>query len=269
MTALTLRERAASKTSSSSDRRLPPAAARLQSGAMQPPYPPHAPPPSPYAQQGYAQQGYAHAGPHAYGAPGQLYRQNVFVPQGATAGPLVGPTLRKMKLATGIAQLMALFVGIVLLVTGVIARGNDSEILLALAAGFAGLWYLVLCAYSIVNLIWLYKFWSWIPPEERHTNLWKKYISPGTAIGFMFIPYFNIYWMFVVYLGIADIMERLRVQYPSRKGSAKTLAIVTTVIPFVFFPAGPFLQFVFAKHVEEMAREMHARMTGTIESIPA
>jgi hypothetical protein len=92
--------------------------------------------------------------------------------------------------------------------------------------------------------------------------MWKKYISPGTAIGFMFIPYFNIYWMFVIYLGIADIMERMRVQFPCSKGPAKTLAILALVIPLVFFPAAPFLQYMFARHVEEMAREMSARMTG-------
>ena len=68
--------------------------------------------------------------------------------------------------------------------------------------------------------------------------------------------------MFVIYLGIADIMERMRVQYPCSKGPAKTMAIMSIVIPMVFFPAGPFLQYFFAKHVEDMAREMHARMMG-------
>ena len=66
--------------------------------------------------------------------------------------------------------------------------------------------------------------------------------------------------MFVVYLGIADVLERMRVQYPCSKGPAKTLAILALVIPLVFFPAGPILQYLFAKHVEEMAAEMQARM---------
>ena len=99
--------------------------------------------------------------------------------------------------------------------------------------------------------------------------MWKKYISPGTAIGFMFIPYFNIYWMFVVHLGIADILERMRVQYPTSKPNPKTLAIMTVVIPLVFFPAGPILQYMFAKHVEEMAREMQARMLGAAHPMGA
>ena len=71
------------------------------------------PPHNPYGQQGsYGQQPYAPANPYAAPAAAPaMYRQNVFVPHGVTAGPLVGPTLRKVKLATGIAQLLALIVG--------------------------------------------------------------------------------------------------------------------------------------------------------------
>ncbi|HVJ93311.1 MAG TPA: hypothetical protein VM580_26100 [Labilithrix sp.] len=215
---------------------------------MQPPY-------NPYGQQA------PYAPPNPYAAPGpQMYRQNVYVPPGASAGPPVGGALRKVKLAVGILQVLALIVGMTMLFAGGAMGDEDGASFVAAGGGLLGLWYLLLFVYGIVNMIWLYGFWSWIPPEQRHTNLWKKYISPGTAVGFMFIPYFNIYWMFVIYLGIADIMERMRVQYPTSKSSAKTLAMLTTVVPMLFFPAGPFLQFFFAKHVEEMAKEMQARM---------
>jgi len=223
---------------------------------MQSPFSPHGQHP-PYAQP------YAAANPYAPPGP-QMYRQNVFVPHGHTAGPLVGPTLRKVKLATGIAQIVSLLGGLGLFVAGAAMGGDDGSTLALVGALFFALWYLLVIAYGIANAIWVYKFWSWIPPEQRYTSMWKKYISPGVAIGFMFIPYFNIYWMFVVYLGIPDIMERLRVQYPCSKGPAKTLAILALVIPLVFFPAGPFLQYLFAKHVEEMAAEMQARMAGAV-----
>jgi preprotein translocase subunit SecG len=221
---------------------------------MQPPHNPWGqPPPQPYA----------HANPYA--APGPaMYRQNVFVPPGTVSEPLVKPTLRKLKLAAGIGQIVTMVVGIVFFVVGAIMSsdggGDAGQVFMILGAVTFGFWYLLVFAAAIANMIWIYKFWSWIPPEQRHTNMWKKYISPGMAIVCMFIPYFNIYWMFVIYLGIADIMERLRVQYPSSKGPAKNLALVTLIVPIVFFPAGPFLQYMFAKHVEEMAAEMQARM---------
>lgn len=222
---------------------------------MQPPFNPYSAQP-PYGQQPYA-------GPNPYAAP-QMYRQNVFVPHGASAGPLVGPVLRRVKLAMGIAQIVTMIAAVAFIILGSVMGGDDGGAFAVGGMGLFGLWYLLFFGYAIVNMIWLYQFWSWIPPEQRHTSMWKKYISPGTAVGFMFIPYFNLYWMFVVYLGMADIMERLRVQYPSSKGPAKTLAILTLVIPLVFFPAGPFLQYFFAKHIEEMAKEMQSRMLGAL-----
>lgn len=220
---------------------------------MQPPWNPQS---GPYTQSPSTPP----ANPYAVPAAGPaLYRQNVFVPQGAAARPLVGPGLRKAKLGVGIAQLVTLLAGIVLCVVGG-AMGNDGGALLGVGVGTLCLWYAAFFAYGILNMIWVFKLWSWIPPEQRYTSMWKAYISPEKAVGFLFIPYFNIYWMFVVYLGMADIMERLRVQYPSTKPPAKTLAIVALVVPLVFFPAGPFVQYVFAKHIEEMAREMSARM---------
>jgi hypothetical protein len=227
---------------------------------MQPPY-------SPYGQQApYAQQ--QPFNPYAPPGPA-MYRQNLFVPYGASAGPLVGPTLRKVKLALGIVQIIAMLAAVGLFV-GAGAMGNEDGAPLAIAGMAAlALWYLLLFGYGIVSVVWLYRFWSWVPPEQRHTSMWKKYISPGMAIGFMFIPYFNLYWMFVIYLGLADIMERMRVRYPCSKAPAKTLAIMTIVIPMVFFPAGPFLHYVLAKHLEDMANEMQSRMAGGIPTAPA
>jgi hypothetical protein len=121
-------------------------------------------------------------------------------------------------------------------------------------------WYGVLLAYGITSAIWLYKTWSWIPPEQRHTGMWKKYISPGQAVGFMFIPYFNMYWMFVMYLGIADVFERMRVAYPTQTKSVKDLALWMLIGSMLFFPAGPFLHFMFLKRVDLLAAEMDARM---------
>ena len=212
-------------------------------------------PPSPQ-QSPYAQQGYGPI-PNPYGAP--MYRENGFAPPGASAGPLVSGALKKAKLGLGIVQVLAMVSGFALVIAGA-AMQEDGHALALAGGGLLGLWYLLFFAYAIVNMVWIYQFWSWLPPDQRWTNMWKKYISPGTAIGFLFIPYFNLYWMFVVYLGIADIMERMRVQFPSSKPPAKTLALFSAIGPILFFPAAPFLQFFFSKRVEEMAAEMQSRM---------
>lgn len=196
--------------------------------------------------------------PHPAGAP--LYRQNFFVPPGASTSPLLGPGLRKTKLALGIGQTLTLVAAAALMGAGFLLGHRDGEALVIAGGAAFGLWYLLMIAYGIVGMVWTYKFWSWIPPEQRHTSLWKKYISPGQALGFMFIPYFNIYWMFVVLLGIADILERMRVAYPTDKAPAKNLAMARLIIAFLFFPAAPYVDYFFDKHVEGMAADMQARM---------
>ncbi len=193
-------------------------------------------------------------------AANPYYRQNLFVPPGAAAGPVPSPTLRKVKLACGIVQIVTLIAAIGCFVAGAAIGGDDGGAFVAIGMVIFSLLYVVLIAYGIMNMIWLYKIWSWIPPEQRHTKMWKKYISPGTALGFMFIPYFNIYWMFVIYLGLCDIFERMQVAYPTSKPSPRNLALMTLIIPIVFFPAGPFMHYFFDTHVEGLALEMQARM---------
>lgn len=194
------------------------------------------------------------------------YRQNLFIPPGASSAPLPGSGLRTWKLVLGIVQVLSILGAITLWIVAAVvgAESDTGGVLMAVGGAGFGLWYLLIFAYAIVNMVWLYKFWSWIPPEQRHTSMWKKYISPGSALGYMFIPYFNIYWMFVVYLGIAEIMERMRVQYPTNKPPAKTLAIVRLVVPMVFFPAAPFLDFYFDRHVEGMAADMQTHMNAQL-----
>ncbi len=203
------------------------------------------------------------------GSPPPYYRQNVFVPPDvlrAGSAPLVGSGLRTTKLVLGIVQTIAILSSIVFWIVGAVLgpQSDAAGLFFGLGGAGFGLWYLLLIAYGIVGMVWMYKFWSWIPPDQRHTPPWKKYISPGMALGYMFIPYFNIYWMFVVYLGIADILERMRVQFPTQRPPAKTLALVRLIVPLVFFPAAPFLDFFFDKHVEGMAADMQAGMDAQI-----
>ncbi|MBM3323584.1 hypothetical protein FJY69_08935 [candidate division WOR-3 bacterium] len=49
---------------------------------------------------------------------------------------------------------------------------------------------------SIVAMVFLHKQWSCIQDGYART-------SPGTAVGYMFIPFFNFYWVFQAYYGFA------------------------------------------------------------------
>ena len=188
------------------------------------------------------------------------YRQNVLVPGGASAGPIPKAALRKAQLALGIAALLIAAACFGSFVTATVIRGHAGEGL-GIAAGILFVfWWMTMVAQSLVSSAWLYRMWAWFPPEQRHTKLWKKYISPSMAVGLMFVPYFNIYWMFVIYLGIGDVFDRMRVVYPTREPFKKELAMATLIVPMFFFPAGPFLHYFLDAHVEALAEEMETRM---------
>jgi predicted Zn finger-like uncharacterized protein len=50
---------------------------------------------------------------------------------------------------------------------------------------------------AVYLLISLYRCWNVMPASARRT-------TPGRAVGFMFIPLFNLYWVFVAFNGLAE-----------------------------------------------------------------
>jgi len=203
--------------------------------------------------------------PYAPYAP-PAYRQNVLVPAGAAAGPVPGTGLRNAKLALGIGQVVTGTAAMGLIVAGAVVGADGGGVLAAVGGGVFVLSTMLLLAWAALSLLWVHKFWSWLPPDQRHSGLWKHYISPAQATFFMLIPYFGFFWMFVVYLGMADALERMRVAYPTRKPPAKTIALFYVIGPLVFFPAAPFLEYFFCKHVEGMAMDMQAQMPRRLDS---
>jgi len=53
----------------------------------------------------------------------------------------------------------------------------------------------------VTNLILIYRIWAIIQDGNART-------TPGKAIGFCFIPIFNIYWFYVVIVGLAEDINR-------------------------------------------------------------
>ena len=45
--------------------------------------------------------------------------------------------------------------------------------------------------------VWLYKMWDAI--QDGHARA-----TPGQAVGFIFIPFFNLYWIFRAFWGFAE-----------------------------------------------------------------
>ena len=96
---------------------------------------------------------------------------------------------------------------------------------------------IVLAIASLVyEMMLLYQFWKLIPEDIART-------TPGKAVGFTFIPYFNVYWFFVAYMGLGEDMNKtLRqrgFQYKVNKQLGMILCICAAigfVLPFLVLP---------------------------------
>jgi hypothetical protein len=69
-------------------------------------------------------------------------------------------------------------------------------------------------------------------------------VSPGKAVGFCFIPFFNLYWNFVAHVGLMKEVNRLaeargRPDQKVNEGIALTFSILTASICLAIF-AAPF-----------------------------
>ncbi|MEA5079778.1 MAG: DUF4339 domain-containing protein [Anaerolineaceae bacterium] len=53
----------------------------------------------------------------------------------------------------------------------------------------------------VLECILLYQFWKLVQDGNART-------TPGRAVGFLFIPLFNFYWMFIAYWGLAKELKR-------------------------------------------------------------
>ncbi len=97
--------------------------------------------------------------------------------------------------------------GLACIITGVImilkaGSDNGREFIVSDQALLVrgGLLFLLGMAFSIISTIigyvLLYKAWQAIQDGKPRT-------TPGKAVGFLFIPFFNLYWMFIAYWGWA------------------------------------------------------------------
>lgn len=56
---------------------------------------------------------------------------------------------------------------------------------------------------TVLSCIVHYKCWKAVPKEIART-------TPGKAVGFLFIPFFNFYWAFVSCMGLAEDLNKAK-----------------------------------------------------------
>lgn len=110
----------------------------------------------------------------------------------------------------------------------------------------------VLVAAVVFQYMLLHGLWRTVQDGGART-------TPGKAVGFLFIPLFNVYWMFVAHYGLAQELNRVieregtGVVKPS-EGLALTFCILfcSTAIPLVNLAAAIALPIVGVIHLKQL-----------------
>ena len=88
---------------------------------------------------------------------------------------------------------------------------------ICLAAGLPTL-FLGFIAAAVIQFILLYKYWKLVPADEAET-------TPGKAVGFCFIPFFNFYWLFVAMWKLAKHYD----EFDEPGHSVSTFALIYVI----------------------------------------
>jgi hypothetical protein len=114
----------------------------------------------------------------------------------------------------------------------------------------------------VLSLVWLHGVWSWMPFEHRYTGRGKP-VTPVNAVVMLLIPYYNLYWMFVVNVGLCDALERMRLQYRTVNAAPRGTAIgacVCQLLPLANLFVAPFVWFFYMLSVDKLRAELIAQI---------
>jgi len=119
-----------------------------------------------------------------------------------------------------------------------IAAGLGLEIILSASVRDPGLQIVPLLYVIVVMMVLFYRMWKAIQDGHART-------SPGKAIGFLFIPAYNLYWLFQVFWGFAQDYNRFIDRHSLRisklpEGLFLASNVACTILAFTFWIPGLF-----------------------------
>lgn len=109
-------------------------------------------------------------------------------------------------LACAIPGLILWMIGSLGMGTAVSERDYENVATVFIFVALTYLGSLLLCVGSIMLFILIYRMWKVLPPKDART-------TPAKALGFMFIPFFNFYWIFIALWGWAVDFNRMLKKY--------------------------------------------------------
>lgn len=114
----------------------------------------------------------------------------------------------------------------------------------------------------VLILVWLHAAWDAIPEEYRYDGSGYR-IRPSQVIGRLFIPFYNLYWIFVVNGGLCNALDAMLRHVESGRRAPKSLAsaaCISQIIPYVNVFIAPFLWTMFMFQVDATAESLQREM---------
>lgn len=224
----------------------------------------YGPPPGP---PGYGPPGYGPPAPGfgPSGAPGAPSANPYAAPGAAPAweppvGGVPGAGMKWLYLAGWAGYYLFAIGGGVMtyLATASGGAGSDGAEMASMLP-LIGVVFLVLA--PIGSMVWLYKAWTTVPPDMRYTDS-GKWITPGTAVGYCFIPFYNLYWIFVANVGLCEAINRTLLARGGQPRAPKGLAIAACIgqlVPYCNLLFGPILWTVYMFMLDGARKELVGR----------
>lgn len=124
----------------------------------------------------------------------------------------------------------------ILLVAADAARADDA------AGAFSLLFFLLLILLPFLRFAWVYHSWAALPEGLRARSDGTP-VSPWGAVGWHFVPFYNLYWMFAQRSWLCDGLDRLARELELPRTAPRGLGIgsnILSLIPYVGMLADPF-----------------------------
>lgn len=116
-----------------------------------------------------------------------------------------------------------------------VPTGGDPDFHVSLTITLLGLLWIGLMIISMVyQCMLLYNLWKIIPPSIART-------TPGKAVGFLFIPFFNWYWIFIAYYMLVKQLNTVSTQKglpPMLSPELALIGCILFIIPQLNFIGG-------------------------------
>ena len=125
--------------------------------------------------------------------------------------------------------------------------------------GLCILWQIL--TFGIYGIFWLYYI------HKEHPYRHNEDPTPGKAVGFLFIPIFNIYWVFKMYLSLTDRMNTLSGMYLGRQKPISRgvilAALICQFIPYIGGIPALILQIIWWVSAQGVHNELAQRAQGS------